>query len=76
MEKREPLCAVGGNINWFSRYGKQYGGSFKKLKIKFPGFPGGAVAESLPADAGDTGSIPGPDPWSGKIPHATEQMGP
>ena len=24
-----------------------------------PGFPGGAVVESLPADAGNTGSSPG-----------------
>ena len=24
------------------------------------GFPGGAVDKNLPADAGDTGSIPGP----------------
>ena len=33
----------------------------KKRKIKSPkwGFPGGAVVESLPADAGDTGSGPG-----------------
>ena len=30
---------------------------FKKRKLK--GFPGGAVAESLPANAGDTGSSPG-----------------
>ena len=33
------------------------------------GFPGGAVVESLPADAGDTGSGPGLGrshvPWSG-----------
>ena len=32
------------------------------------GFPGGAVVENLPADAGDTGSSPGPGrshmPWS------------
>ena len=32
-------------------------------------FPGGAVVGGLPADAGDTGSIPGPRgshmPWSG-----------
>ena len=48
----------------------------KNNKTQIKGFPGGAVAESLPAGAGDTGSIPGPDPWSGKIPHATEQMGP
>ena len=36
------------------------------------GFPGGTAVESLPANAGDTGS----EPWSGKIPHATEQLGP
>lgn len=31
MEKKEPLCSVGGSVNW---YEKQYGGSSKKLKIK------------------------------------------
>ena len=30
---------------------------FKKSKLR--GFPGGAVVGSLPANAGDTGSIPG-----------------
>ena len=30
-----------------------------KLKIKSEGFPGGAVVENLPANAGDTGSSPG-----------------
>ena len=29
------------------------------LKTSFQGFPGGAVVENLPADAGDTGSSPG-----------------
>ena len=29
------------------------------LKNKFGGFPGGAVVENLPANAGDTGSSPG-----------------
>ena len=29
------------------------------LKLSSPGFPGGAVVESLPANAGDTGSGPG-----------------
>ena len=29
------------------------------LKSSRPGFPGGAVVESLPATAGDTGSSPG-----------------
>ena len=30
-EKREPMYSVGGYVNWFSHYGKQYGGS-PKLK--------------------------------------------
>ena len=29
------------------------------LKVEIVGFPGGAVVESLPANAGDTGSSPG-----------------
>ena len=36
------------------------------------GFPGGAVVENLPANARGHGF----EPWSGKIPHATEQLGP
>ena len=31
----------------------------KFLKIKLVGFPGGAVVENLPANAGDTGLSPG-----------------
>ena len=27
VEKREPSHTVGGNVNWYSHYGKQYGGS-------------------------------------------------
>ena len=47
-------------------------GSMDILIILILGFPGGAVVESLPANAGDTGS----EPWSGKIPHAAERLGP
>ena len=36
VEKREPSCTVGGNVNWCSHYGEQYGGSSKKLKIELP----------------------------------------
>ena len=32
------------------------------------GFPGGSVVKNLPANAGE--------PWSGKIPHAAEQLSP
>ena len=35
-------------------------------------FPGGTVVKNPPANAGDTGSSPGP----GKIPHAVEQLSP
>ena len=33
VKKREPSKAVGGNINSYSHYGGQYGGSFKKIKV-------------------------------------------
>ena len=36
MEKRKPPCTVGGDINLYSHYGEQYGGSLKKLKIELP----------------------------------------
>ena len=36
MEKKEPSYTVGGNVNWYSHYGEQYGGSLKKLKIELP----------------------------------------
>ena len=29
VEKREPSYTVGGNVDWCSYYGKQYGGSLK-----------------------------------------------
>ena len=29
VKKREPSCTVGGNVNWYSHYGEQYGGSLK-----------------------------------------------
>ena len=29
VEKREPSSTIGGNINWYSHYGEQYGGSLR-----------------------------------------------
>ena len=29
MEKRAPSCTVGGNVNWYSHFGEQYGDSSK-----------------------------------------------
>ena len=47
MEKRDPYYTVyihihththtvGGNVNWCSHFGKQYGDFSKKLKIELP----------------------------------------
>ena len=33
MEKKEHSYTIGGNVNWYSNSGEQYGGS---LKITFP----------------------------------------
>ena len=30
VEKREPSCTVGGNVNWYSHSRKQYGGYPKR----------------------------------------------
>ena len=30
VEKKEPCYTVGGNVNWCSHYGKQYGGEFEQ----------------------------------------------
>ena len=31
-----PFYTVGGNINWCSHYGEQFGGSLKKVKLELP----------------------------------------
>ena len=36
MEKGEPSCTVGGNADWFTHGGKQYGDNLKKLKMELP----------------------------------------
>ena len=36
MKEREPLDTVSGNVSWYNHYGKQNGGSLKKLKIELP----------------------------------------
>ena len=36
VEKKEHSCTVGGNVNWYSHYGRWHGESLKKLVIKPP----------------------------------------
>ena len=33
VEKGEPFCTVGGNVDWYSHCGKQYGDTSKKLNM-------------------------------------------
>jgi hypothetical protein len=33
--EKGPLYTIGGNANWYSHYGKQYGGFSKNLKLKY-----------------------------------------
>ena len=46
-------------IHWGKKERKKEKGEYF-LKKEALGFPGGAVVGSLPANAGDTGSSPGP----------------
>jgi hypothetical protein len=36
VEKNKDTYIAGENVNYYNHYGKQYGGSSKKLKIKLP----------------------------------------
>jgi len=47
--------------------------SIKVVRAGTGCFPGGSVVKNLPANAGDTGSIP---TGSGKIPHGAEKLSP
>ena len=35
VEKKEPSCTLGGNVNWCCHYAEQYGVSLKKLKCSY-----------------------------------------
>ena len=48
-EKGEPCCAAGGNANWCSHCGKQYGDS-SKLKVELPYDPAIALLGIYPKD--------------------------
>ena len=51
-EKEDLFCTAGGNANWCSHSGKQYGGSSKKLKIEPPYDPAIALLGIYPRDTG------------------------
>ena len=36
MWRNGTLHTVGGNVSWYSHYGKQYGDCSKKLKLELP----------------------------------------
>ena len=49
--EREPSCTVGGNVNWYSHYGRRYGDSLKKLGIKPPYDPAIPLLGIYPEEA-------------------------
>ena len=48
MEEREPSYTAGGNVNWCSHYGEQYGGSSKSEKIGMPHDPATPLLGTYP----------------------------
>ena len=50
MEKGEPSCTAGGNENWCSHSGKQYGVLQKTKKIELPSYPAIALVDIYPKD--------------------------
>ena len=36
VEKREPSCTAGGNVNWYSHYGEQFWRYLRNLYIELP----------------------------------------
>ena len=50
VEKSEPFYSIGGNVKQRSRYGKQYGGSSKKLKIELPYHPASPLWDIYPKE--------------------------
>ena len=51
METRECSCTFGGNVNWYSHYGRRYGDSFKNLGIRPPCDPAIPLLVIYPAAA-------------------------
>ena len=46
VEKRKCSCPVGGNVNWYSHYGRQYGESFKINKTTI--WPSNPTSRHIP----------------------------
>ena len=63
VRQQELSLIAGGSEQWYSHFGRQFCVFLQNetfsYRIQSSGFPGGAVVESLPANAGGTGSSPG-----------------
>jgi len=61
VAKREPSCAIGGNVNWYCHYGEQYGDFLgkkrKKVKIKLLCHPATPLLGIYPAAAAAAKSL-------------------
>ena len=48
VEKRGHPCTVGGNVNWYSHYGRWYGDSLKKTRNKTIKWPSNPTPRHIP----------------------------
>ena len=48
VEKRECSYTVGGNVNWYSHYGRRYGDSLKKIRNKITTWPSHPTLRHIP----------------------------
>ena len=69
--KYRQKCLGTCKIQYRHRILPNYKNEQKFKSICKQGFPGGTVVKNPPANAGDRF-----EPWSGKIPHAAEQLSP
>ena len=51
MEKREPSYNVGGSVNWYRHYEKQYGDFSKNVKLELSYDPAISLLGMYPKDA-------------------------
>ena len=64
------IMNVRNKVSLWKRVEFQICCSMNRIRKSTQGFPGGAVVNNPPANAGRHGF----EPWPGKIPHAVEQL--
>ena len=75
VERRESSYTVGGDVNWYSHYEEQYGGSLKKSTIVLPWRrKWQPTPVCLPGEFHRQRSLAGYSPWGHQESDMTEQL--